>query len=341
MPASIPASAARAAVFVRLPLWPRANWRPADLAVHRLRVAPRRPAGRRVPRVADGEVALEGGEGAVVEGVGDEPLLLDDGELDAVGHGHAAASWPRCCSANRARYVRWETCWPGATTPTTPHTRPRLPGGLGRSAMGLRHVLSSSGAGPRRHEHVPAAPLRRLRAPLPGVRDRPARRRPRGAGPDLRHHGPRRRCGRRDGRGDPAGAAPVLGRPRDAAAVAARVEAHRAHEPARPGRRHRRAPSRRRVGVALRRAVDRPPRDVPSARAPPRARDGRRLARVRPEGRPVVGPSTPAAPRPAPVGHRCRRRLLLHLRDDHARRRGARGVALPRVDRRLQRHQPR
>ena len=39
--------------------------------------------------MADGEVALEGGQRAVVEGAGDEALVLDDGELDAVGHRHA------------------------------------------------------------------------------------------------------------------------------------------------------------------------------------------------------------------------------------------------------------
>jgi hypothetical protein len=36
--------------------------------------------------VADGQVALQGGEPALVEGLGDEPHVLDHGDRLAVGH---------------------------------------------------------------------------------------------------------------------------------------------------------------------------------------------------------------------------------------------------------------
>ena len=60
-----------------------------DAAVHRLGVAPRAGAGGRVARVADGEVADERRQRAVVEHGGHEALLLDDHDLGAVAHGHA------------------------------------------------------------------------------------------------------------------------------------------------------------------------------------------------------------------------------------------------------------
>ena len=89
VPGNMPASSASASVFTRLPLWPSANSRSPDVAVHRLRVAPRARAGGRVARVADREVAGERGEGAIVEGVGHEAHVLHDGERVPVAHGHA------------------------------------------------------------------------------------------------------------------------------------------------------------------------------------------------------------------------------------------------------------
>ena len=61
----------------------------ADAAEHRLGVAPRARAGGRVAGVADGEVAGERGQRAVVEHVGHEAHVLDDGDVLAVADRHA------------------------------------------------------------------------------------------------------------------------------------------------------------------------------------------------------------------------------------------------------------
>ena len=55
-----------------------------DRAVHRLRVAPRAAAGRRVAHVADREVTFERREPALVEHLRDETHVLDDGDRLAV-----------------------------------------------------------------------------------------------------------------------------------------------------------------------------------------------------------------------------------------------------------------
>ena len=96
VPGSMPISAARASVLVRLPLWPRAKrHRRAQVAarrgraVDRLGVVPGGRAGGRVAGVADGEVALEAGEVALVEDVGDQAHVLDDHHLGAVADRHA------------------------------------------------------------------------------------------------------------------------------------------------------------------------------------------------------------------------------------------------------------
>ena len=88
VPGSMPISAARASVLVRLPLWPRAkrhrSWRSRSRrggAVDGLGVVPGRGPGGRVARVADGQVALEAGEVALVEDVGDQAHVLDDHHL--------------------------------------------------------------------------------------------------------------------------------------------------------------------------------------------------------------------------------------------------------------------
>ena len=58
----------------------------ADRAVDRLRVAPAARPGGRVAHVADGEVALERGEAALVEHLRDQPHVLRHGDGLAVAH---------------------------------------------------------------------------------------------------------------------------------------------------------------------------------------------------------------------------------------------------------------
>ncbi len=60
--------------------------RVCDLAVHRLRVAPRARTGRRVADMPDREVTVERREVALVEHLGDEAHVLDDGDGLAVAH---------------------------------------------------------------------------------------------------------------------------------------------------------------------------------------------------------------------------------------------------------------
>jgi hypothetical protein len=60
-----------------------------DRPVGRLGVAPGRRAGGRVAAVADGQVAVEAGQSAVVEHAGHQALVLDDRELLAIADGHA------------------------------------------------------------------------------------------------------------------------------------------------------------------------------------------------------------------------------------------------------------
>ena len=59
------------------------------VAIDGLGVAPVARPGGGVPGVADGQVAGERGQGAVVEHVGDEAHVLDHGDRLAVAHGHA------------------------------------------------------------------------------------------------------------------------------------------------------------------------------------------------------------------------------------------------------------
>ena len=75
----------------------------ADRAVGRLGVAPRRRARRRVAAVADGQVAVEAGERAVVEHAGHEALVLDHGERLAVADGHARRLLPAVLQREEAQ----------------------------------------------------------------------------------------------------------------------------------------------------------------------------------------------------------------------------------------------
>ena len=77
-PGSMPASAAKAAVLVRLPLWPRAKPPSPDSTVDRLGVVPRARSGGGVPGVADGHVALKRRQLVLIEDVGDQAHVLDD-----------------------------------------------------------------------------------------------------------------------------------------------------------------------------------------------------------------------------------------------------------------------
>ena len=89
MPASR-ASTASSAVLTRLPLWPSARPVPAGRGAEaRLRVLPRRRAGRRVAGVADGDVALQGGERRLVEDLRHQAEVLVDDQRAAVADGDA------------------------------------------------------------------------------------------------------------------------------------------------------------------------------------------------------------------------------------------------------------
>ena len=66
----------------------------ADIAVHRLRIAPHARTRRGVPRVADGQMAGERGERAVVERVRHQTRVLDHGDGGTVAHGHARRLLP-------------------------------------------------------------------------------------------------------------------------------------------------------------------------------------------------------------------------------------------------------
>ena len=84
----MPTFSASSAVLVRLPLWPEGEAGPADRAVDGLGAVPVRGAVGRVAGVADGQVALQARQGALVEDGGDEAHVLDDHDGLAVGHGH-------------------------------------------------------------------------------------------------------------------------------------------------------------------------------------------------------------------------------------------------------------
>ena len=84
MPGSIPSPDASSAVLVRLPLCPSEKPGVTDRAVDRLRVLPRRRPGGGVAVVPDREVALQRGEAALVEHLGDEAHVLDDRDRLAV-----------------------------------------------------------------------------------------------------------------------------------------------------------------------------------------------------------------------------------------------------------------
>ena len=60
----------------------------------RLGVLPRRTAGRRIPAVTDGEVALEGGEVCLVEDLRDEAHVLVDEDASPVTRGDARGLLP-------------------------------------------------------------------------------------------------------------------------------------------------------------------------------------------------------------------------------------------------------
>ena len=66
----------------------------ADRPIDRLGVAPRARPGGGVPRVADGQVAGERRQGALVEDVGHQAHVLDHGDVDTVGHRHAGRLLP-------------------------------------------------------------------------------------------------------------------------------------------------------------------------------------------------------------------------------------------------------
>ena len=72
-------------------------------APHRLRVLPRRRAGRGVAHVADRHLALERAQLLLVEDLRDEAEVAHGHDLAGVVAAIPADSWPRCCSAYRAK----------------------------------------------------------------------------------------------------------------------------------------------------------------------------------------------------------------------------------------------
>ena len=85
----MPRPSASSSVLMRLPLCAERELACRHAAVHGLGVAPRARPGGRVAGVADGQVPVEGGEGAVVEDVRDQTLSFTTVIESAVADGHA------------------------------------------------------------------------------------------------------------------------------------------------------------------------------------------------------------------------------------------------------------
>ena len=121
--AAFSSSSRRAPAFVRLPLWPRATVPRVRGEGSRLRVRPVHAPGRRVARVADRDLAGERRELLLVEDLGDEAHVAQHGQpCPASETAMPAHSWPRCCSAKRAKYVSRATSRSAERMPKTPHS---------------------------------------------------------------------------------------------------------------------------------------------------------------------------------------------------------------------------
>ena len=75
----------------------------AGVTIAGCRVAPRRRTGGGVPGVADGEVAVEAGQRAVVEPAATRPMSFTTVASSPSLTAMPADSWPRCCSAKSPR----------------------------------------------------------------------------------------------------------------------------------------------------------------------------------------------------------------------------------------------
>ena len=98
-------SACSSTALIRLPLWASASSRSVG-AVDRLRVLPRRGAGRRVAHVAERHVAGQRAQLLLVEDLGDEPEVAQRHDVAAVGRWRSPPTPGRGAGARTARSRR-------------------------------------------------------------------------------------------------------------------------------------------------------------------------------------------------------------------------------------------
>src|SRR6185436_10238939 len=128
---------------------------------HRLRVVPGRRAGRRVSGVPDGEVAVQRGQGGLVEHLADQPKVLVDQDVAAVGDRDTRRFLPAVLLGEQT-----EVREPGDVVPGGPDAeQPALFLGGFRSHRGTQSTDGSAGSdGPAARAATRAAARPRRKA---------------------------------------------------------------------------------------------------------------------------------------------------------------------------------